>query len=58
MVTCTVCHKSPAHPSAIDSPHPPFVGNCTQSGCHPAGRAGEPPHPRPAGIGCTVCHNK
>ena len=58
MVTCTVCHKSPTHPSAIDSPHPPFVGNCTQSGCHPVGRAGEPPHPKPIGINCTACHNK
>jgi len=56
MVSCTACHQNPTHSSAIDSPHPPFVGNCTQSGCHPIGRAGEPPHPKPMGIACTTCH--
>ncbi|MDR4509336.1 MAG: cytochrome c family protein [Candidatus Brocadiaceae bacterium] len=56
MVNCTVCHPNPAHPSAIDSPHPPFVGDCTQSGCHPVGRVGEGPHPTPFGVACTVCH--
>jgi len=53
-VNCTVCHPAPRHPSAMDSPHPPFAGNC--SGCHPVGMAGEPPHPKPMGIACTVCH--
>jgi hypothetical protein len=56
MVNCTVCHTTPTHPSAIDSPHPPFIGNCTQVGCHPIGRVGEAPHPIPPGIQCTVCH--
>jgi len=57
-VSCTVCHPNPAHPSADDSPHPPFIGNCSQSDCHPIGRAGEPPHPEPIGIQCTFCHNR
>ncbi|MCF6149629.1 MAG: hypothetical protein E3K37_13330 [Candidatus Kuenenia sp.] len=54
MVTCTVCHPEPEHPSAIDSPHPPFTGNCDE--CHPLNRAGEAPHPEAFGIDCKACH--
>jgi hypothetical protein len=54
MVSCTVCHSYPEHPSAIDSPHPPFTGNCNE--CHPRNRAGEAPHPSAFGIACTTCH--
>ena len=56
MVECTVCHPTPTHPSAIDSPHPPFRGlHCSE--CHP-GRPGNPPHLKPTGIDCTVCHKR
>lgn len=58
MVECRVCHPRPEHPSAIDSPHPPFSGNCYQSGCHPAGRPGAAPHSIPPDMTnkCKVCH--
>jgi CxxC motif-containing protein (DUF1111 family) len=57
MVNCRVCHPTPIHPSAMDSPHPPF-NNMSCSACHPPSKAGEPPHPKPMGIACTVCHNR
>ncbi|MBC6927916.1 MAG: hypothetical protein DWB56_02955 [Candidatus Jettenia sp.] len=57
-VSCTVCHPDPTHPSAIDSPHPPFTGlPCLE--CHPGGPP-NPPHPSldDIGIECTVCHKR
>lgn len=58
MLSCTVCHPSPTHPSAMDSPHPPFTGSCTQPGCHPPGRVGEAPHVTPPDLKdqCRLCH--
>lgn len=52
---CAVCHPSPAHPSANDSPHPEqYPHPCTI--CHPIGSA--PPHDdsRAIGVECVVCH--
>jgi hypothetical protein len=62
MVTCTVCHPTPIHPSAPDIPHttqgypPCYV-------CHKMGINGAPRlrHPVPPDIAdnedkCKICH--
>ncbi len=57
MFSCAICHPSPAHPSANDSPHPEqYPHPCTI--CHPIGKAGAPPHDdsRAIGVECVVCH--
>jgi len=55
-VGCSVCHKEADHPTAIDSPHPPFSGFICEE-CHPTPIGVFPPHQDP-GIECTVCHDR
>ncbi len=59
--SCGVCHPSPEHPSAPNTPHIEndynHPGGCPD--CHAGGRKGAPKHDdtRLIGIGCKVCHN-
>ncbi|GAB4340257.1 MAG: hypothetical protein Kow0099_16100 [Candidatus Abyssubacteria bacterium] len=53
---CSVCHEQAEHPSAIDSPHPPFNGFICEE-CHPTPAGIFPPHQDP-GFDCTICHER
>ncbi len=55
--SCSVCHESIEHPSALPSPHTLgiYPANCAL--CHPGGLPLQAPHVMNSTVGCIVCHN-